>query len=46
MTSSTTTCTLWSMFKNSTLFGTRFPLVKTAPKVRGWGKDYQELYVL
>ena len=37
MTSLTTTCTLWSMFKNSTLFGTRFPLVKTAPKIRDWG---------
>ena len=33
------------MFQNSTLFGTIYFLVKTAPKVRGWGKDYQELYV-
>jgi hypothetical protein len=33
------------MFKNPALSGTRFLLVKTAPKVRGWGKDYQELYV-
>ena len=34
-----------NMFQNSTLFGTIYFLVKTAPKVRGWGKDYQELYV-
>lgn len=31
---SSTNCTLWSMFKNSTLFGTSFRLVKTVPRVR------------
>ena len=32
------------MFKNSTLFGTSFPLVKTAPKVRGCENDIGKLY--
>ena len=30
-------CTFLSMFKNSTLFRTSFPFVKTTPKVRGCG---------
>ena len=43
---SSTTCTLWSMFKNSTLFGTSFTFVKTAPKIRDLGRDYLEFCVL
>lgn len=27
-------CTFWRMFNNSTLFGTSFTFVKTAPKIR------------
>ena len=34
------------MFKNSSLFGTSFSLVKTAPKVRGGVIDCAECYVL
>lgn len=34
------------MLQISTLFGTNFPLVKTAPKVRDLGKDYSEFCVL
>ncbi|MGE4444555.1 MAG: hypothetical protein AB7E37_06245 [Candidatus Altimarinota bacterium] len=37
---SSTTCTFWSMFKNSTLLGTSFSLTKTAPKVRDYGYSY------
>ena len=32
-----TTCTFWSMFKKSALFGTRFPFLKTVPKIRSYG---------
>ena len=34
------------MFKNSALFGTSFPLVKIAPKVRGYVIDCSEFCVL
>ena len=38
---SSTNCTFWSMFTNSTLFGIIFSLIKTAPKARGFEKKFQ-----
>ena len=35
-----------NQLKNSSLFGTSYFLVKTAPKVRDLGKDYSEFCVL
>ncbi len=32
---SSTTCAFWSMFNNSSLFGTSLSLIKTASKARG-----------
>ena len=31
---------------HSTLFGTSFSLIKTAPKARGWGRECLEFCVL